>query len=114
MKCAFQKYKYKLLNWAFNTIASFKIQYYTHFGLTKDNAMICVMLIVERILGHSSSYLKCCYIEYDDDQKKVIITFYTSRPGVLIGKGGSVYNYLIETYQNIFDKKVEINIKEVK
>lgn len=46
--------------------------------------------------------------------KRLIITVYTSRPGIVIGKGGQEVERLKEELKNLTKKEVQINIHEVK
>ncbi len=46
--------------------------------------------------------------------KLVTVTIHTSRPGIIIGKGGSEVDKLKEELKKITDKDVQINIFEVK
>lgn len=53
-------------------------------------------------------------IEIERASERVKITIYTAKPGIVIGKGGSSINSLREELQKMTDKKVIINIQEVK
>ncbi len=46
--------------------------------------------------------------------KLITVTIHTSRPGVIIGKGGSEVDKLKEELKNITKKDVQINIYEIK
>jgi small subunit ribosomal protein S3 len=46
--------------------------------------------------------------------KRVLITLLTSRPGVIIGKGGEEVEKLREELKKISNKEVQINISEIK
>ena len=46
--------------------------------------------------------------------KRVIITLHTSRPGVVIGRGGQEVEKLREELKKVTDKDVQINIAEIK
>ena len=46
--------------------------------------------------------------------KRIIITVHTSRPGIIIGKGGSEVDKLKEELKKLTKKDVQINIFEVK
>jgi small subunit ribosomal protein S3 len=46
--------------------------------------------------------------------KRILLTLYTSRPGVIIGKGGEQVKLLREELKKITHKEVQINISEVK
>ena len=46
--------------------------------------------------------------------KRVILTLHTSRPGVVIGRGGTEVEKLREELKQLTDKDVQINISEIK
>lgn len=46
--------------------------------------------------------------------KRILITLKTSRPGVIIGKGGEQIELLREELKAITDKEVQINVSEIK
>lgn len=46
--------------------------------------------------------------------KRIILTLHTSRPGVVIGRGGSEVEKLREELKTLTDKDVQININEIK
>lgn len=46
--------------------------------------------------------------------KKITITIHTSRPGIVIGKGGKEVDLLREEIKNLTNKDVQINIYEIK
>jgi small subunit ribosomal protein S3 len=46
--------------------------------------------------------------------KRVILTLHTSRPGVVIGRGGSEVEKLREELKRLTDKDIQINISEIK
>src|SRR6056297_1650153 len=46
--------------------------------------------------------------------KRVILTLHTSRPGVVIGRGGSEVEKLREELKQLTDKDIQINITEIK
>ncbi|OZC03720.1 30S ribosomal protein S3 [Rubricoccus marinus] len=46
--------------------------------------------------------------------RRVILTLHTSRPGVIIGRGGSEVEKLREELKTLTDKDVQININEIK
>jgi small subunit ribosomal protein S3 len=53
-------------------------------------------------------------IELNRTSKKITITIHTSRPGIVIGKGGSEVDQLREEIKSITDIDVQINVNEVK
>jgi small subunit ribosomal protein S3 len=46
--------------------------------------------------------------------KRVILTLHTSRPGVVIGRGGAEVEKLREELKRLTDKDIQININEIK
>lgn len=46
--------------------------------------------------------------------KRIILTIHTSRPGVVIGRGGAEVEQLREELRKLTDKDVQININEIK
>lgn len=46
--------------------------------------------------------------------KRVILTLHTSRPGVVIGRGGSEVEKLRQELKKLTDKDIQINISEIK
>ncbi len=46
--------------------------------------------------------------------KRVILTLHTSRPGVVIGRGGAEVEKLREELKQLTDKDIQININEIK
>lgn len=46
--------------------------------------------------------------------KRVILTLHTSRPGVVIGRGGAEVEKLREELKTLTDKDIQININEIK
>jgi small subunit ribosomal protein S3 len=46
--------------------------------------------------------------------KRVILTLHTSRPGVVIGRGGSEVEALRQELKRLTDKDIQINISEIK
>lgn len=53
-------------------------------------------------------------IEINRTSKKITITIHTSRPGIVIGKGGSEVDQLREEVKTLTDTDVQINVNEVK
>lgn len=53
-------------------------------------------------------------IEIMRNQGKVLINIYTSKPGVIIGRGGEIIEKLKESLHRTFKSTFAINIKEIK
>lgn len=76
-----------------NLLEDYKLREYLNVRLTKCSV---ARIVIERTL------------------KLITITVCTSRPGLIIGKGGQEVEKLKEELKNITDKDVQINIFEVK
>ena len=76
-----------------NLVEDQKIRQYLNKRLEKANVS---RIVIERTL------------------KLVTITICTSRPGIVIGKGGADVDKLREELKNLFKKEIQINIYEVK
>lgn len=46
--------------------------------------------------------------------KRITVTIFTSRPGIIIGKGGSEVDKIKEELKKLTNKEVQINIQEIK
>lgn len=53
-------------------------------------------------------------IEINRTSKKITLTVHTSRPGIVIGKGGSEVDQLREEIKSLTNTDVQINVTEVK
>ncbi|HSR42214.1 MAG TPA: 30S ribosomal protein S3 [Longimicrobiales bacterium] len=53
-------------------------------------------------------------VEIERKPSKIVVTIYTARPGVVIGKRGSEVDKLRDELQVITDSEVSINVEEVK
>ncbi len=53
-------------------------------------------------------------IELNRTSKKITLTIHTSRPGIVIGKGGSEVDQLREEVKALTNMEVQINVNEVK
>lgn len=53
-------------------------------------------------------------IEIERSIKNVVISIYTSKPGVIIGRQGAAIDILRDDLEKKFNEKFEINIKEIK
>ncbi len=53
-------------------------------------------------------------IELNRTSKKITLTIHTSRPGIVIGKGGSEVDQLREEIKALTNMEVQINVNEVK
>jgi small subunit ribosomal protein S3 len=53
-------------------------------------------------------------IEIDRQAKDVTITLYTSRPGIVIGRGGQRVDEMRQYLEQLISKKIRLNIQEVR
>jgi len=53
-------------------------------------------------------------VEINRSSKSVTVTVHTARPGIVIGKGGEEVNRLKDEIKQLTNKKIQINISEVK
>jgi small subunit ribosomal protein S3 len=53
-------------------------------------------------------------VEIERNAKRVVLTVYTARPGIVIGKKGSEVDKLREELKALTNKDVQININEIK
>jgi len=53
-------------------------------------------------------------IEINRTSKKITLTVHTSRPGIVIGKGGSEVDQLREEIKSLTETDIQINVNEVK
>jgi small subunit ribosomal protein S3 len=53
-------------------------------------------------------------IEIERSKGRVIITVHTAKPGMVIGREGSVKNMVVAKLQKLTNKEIFINVKEVK
>jgi small subunit ribosomal protein S3 len=80
-------------NFAEKLIEDEKIRKYLHARITKGGI---ARIIIERTI------------------KRIIITIHTSRPGIVIGKGGAEVDKIKEEIKKLTKKDVQINIFEIK
>lgn len=53
------------------------------------------------------------YVEIDRQGNEIVVTLYSSRPGVIIGRGGQRVEELRDALEKAVNKKVRLTIKEV-
>lgn len=80
-------------NFAENVVGDQRIREYLRARVSKGGI---ARIIIERTL------------------KRITITIYTSRPGIIIGKGGSEVDNIREELKNITGNDVQINIVEIR
>ena len=80
-------------NYADKVVEDEKIRTYLHARITKGGI---ARIIIERTL------------------KRITVTIHTSRPGIIIGKGGSEVDRIREELKKLTGKDVQINIVEIR
>ncbi|MFC1952340.1 30S ribosomal protein S3, partial [Chloroflexota bacterium] len=53
-------------------------------------------------------------VEIDRQANKVVITIYTARPGVVIGRGGQRVDEMRKHLESLVSKKIQLNIQEIR
>ncbi|MFC1913563.1 30S ribosomal protein S3, partial [Chloroflexota bacterium] len=52
-------------------------------------------------------------VEIDREANKVLVTIYTARPGIVIGRGGQRVDEMRQNLENLIGKRVQLNILEI-
>lgn len=71
-------------------------------------------IILRRYIHHRLSNAGVSRVEISRTPKKVTITIYTSRPGIVIGRGGEEVERLRSEIHHLAGKEVQLNVSEVK
>ena len=72
-------------------------------------------VIIRKYIGHRLPNAGISKIEIARSSKKVTVTIFTARPGIVIGRGGEEVNRLKKELRQLTGKKdAQINISEVK
>ncbi len=53
-------------------------------------------------------------VEIDRQANKVVVTIYTARPGVVIGRGGQRVDEMRQHLENLVGKRIQLNIQEIR
>ncbi|MFO0974327.1 MAG: 30S ribosomal protein S3 [Phycisphaerae bacterium] len=69
---------------------------------------------VERKLNESAPYPGCAKVEIERTRNEVKLIIHTARPGLVIGPKGAEIDKLKEEIENLIDRKVNVNIVEIK
>lgn len=69
---------------------------------------------IRRYLGARLDRAGLSRVIIERTPKRVILTLHTSRPGVVIGRGGSEVDKLRQELKKLTDKDIQINISEIK
>ncbi|MFB0516775.1 MAG: 30S ribosomal protein S3 [Candidatus Neomarinimicrobiota bacterium] len=71
-------------------------------------------IILRRYIQHRTSNAGVSRMEISRTPKKVTITIHTSRPGIVIGRGGEEVERLRSEIHRLVGKEVQLNVSEVK
>jgi len=53
-------------------------------------------------------------VEIDRQANKVVVTIYTARPGVVIGRGGQRVDEMRQRLESLIGKRIQLNIQEIR
>ncbi len=53
-------------------------------------------------------------VEIDRQANKVVVTIYTARPGVVIGRGGQRVDEMRQNLESLVGKRIQLNIQEIR
>ncbi len=71
-------------------------------------------IILRRYIQHRLNNAGVSRVEISRTPKKVTITIHTSRPGIVIGRGGEEVERLRSEIRHLVGKEVQLNVSEVK
>jgi len=71
-------------------------------------------IILRRYIQHRLSNAGVSRVEISRTPKKVTVTIHTSRPGIVIGRGGEEVERLRSEIHRLVGKEVQLNVSEVK
>ncbi len=71
-------------------------------------------ITLRRYIKHRLTNAGVSRVEISRTPKKVTITIHTSRPGIVIGRGGEEVERLRKEIHRLVDKEVQLNVSEVK
>ncbi len=71
-------------------------------------------IILRRYINHRLSNAGISRIEISRTAKKVTLTIHTSRPGIVIGRGGEEVGRLRSEIRRLLGQEVQLNVSEVK
>ncbi|UCE58843.1 MAG: 30S ribosomal protein S3 [Phycisphaerales bacterium] len=73
-----------------------------------------IRAFVDRRLNHQPPYAAVAKVEIERTRDDVRIYLHTARPGLVIGPKGAEVDKLKETIEDMIDRKVSVNIVEIK
>ena len=53
-------------------------------------------------------------VEIDHQANKMLVTLYTARPGIVIGRGGQRVDEMRKNLEKLVSKKIQLNIQEIR
>lgn len=71
-------------------------------------------IILRRYIQHRLSNAGISRVEISRTKKKVTVTIHTSRPGIVIGRGGEEVDRLRNEIRQLLNKEIQLNVSEVK
>ncbi len=71
-------------------------------------------IILRRYIQHRLNNAGVSRVEISRTPKKVTITIHTSRPGIVIGRGGEEVERLRSEIRHLVGKEIQLNVSEVK
>ena len=71
-------------------------------------------IILRKFVFNKYSNASLSKIEISRTSKKVTLTIYTARPGLVIGKGGAEVDLLKKELKKIIGYDVQVNVNEIK
>jgi small subunit ribosomal protein S3 len=70
--------------------------------------------LIEQRLNNTPPYAGCAGIEIERTRNEVKVVLATARPGMVIGPRGAEVDKLREAIEDLIDRKVSVNIREIK
>jgi len=70
--------------------------------------------LIDERLNRTQPYAGCSNVEIERTRNEVKVVLSTARPGMVIGPKGAEVDKLREALEELIDRKVSVNIKEIK
>lgn len=83
-------------------------------GVGIYSPVFVVYKVLEKQFGNNLNMLNIYSIDVNTQEEEIKITIKSNRIGFIIGKGGATINLLESELTNIFNKKIQFILKEVK
>ena len=84
------------------------------YGGKKYSDYVAEDIILRKNINHRLSNAGISSISIDRTSKKLTITINTSRPGIVIGKGGKDVDQLREEIKQLSEIETQVNVSEIK